>query len=159
MNAKATLKTLLAASVMALGLSHGALAQDTIKIGVGSLGDRPGRLPRRSGGQDPQDDGREDQCRGRHQRREDRAELYDDGGDPNKARTFATRLVEDDEVVAIIGGTTTGATMAIIPVAEDAEIPFISLAGAIEIIDPVKEVRLQDAAHRQAWPARRSSRT
>ena len=65
--------------------------------------------------------------------------LYDDGGDPNKARTFATRLVEDDEVAAIIGGTTTGTTMSIIPVAEDAEIPFISLAGAVEIIDPVKE--------------------
>lgn len=64
--------------------------------------------------------------------------LYDDGGDPNKARTFATRLVEDDEVVAIIGGSTTGTTMAIIPVAEDAEVPFISLAGAIDIIDPVK---------------------
>ena len=65
--------------------------------------------------------------------------LYDDGGDPNKARTFATRLVEDDEVVAIIGGTTTGTTMAIIPVVEDAEIPFISLAGAVEIVEPVKE--------------------
>ncbi|WP_078707891.1 ABC transporter substrate-binding protein [Consotaella salsifontis] len=63
---------------------------------------------------------------------------YDDGGDPNKARTFATRLVEDDEVVAIIGGTTTGTSMTIIPVAEDAEVPFISLAGAIEIIDPVR---------------------
>ncbi len=64
--------------------------------------------------------------------------LYDDAGDPNKARTFATRLVEDDEVVAIIGGTTTGTSMSILAVAEDAEIPFISLAGAIDIIDPVK---------------------
>lgn len=64
--------------------------------------------------------------------------LYDDGGDPNKARTFATRLVEDDEVSAIIGGTTTGTTMSIIAVAEDAGIPFISLAGAVDIIDPVK---------------------
>lgn len=64
--------------------------------------------------------------------------VYDDGGDPNKAHTFATRLVEDDEVVAVIGGTTTGTSMAIIPVLEDAEIPFISLAGAIEIIDPVR---------------------
>ena len=64
--------------------------------------------------------------------------LYDDGGDPNKARTFATRLVEDDEVVAIIGGSTTGTTMSIISVAEDEEIPFISLAGAIQIIDPVR---------------------
>jgi branched-chain amino acid transport system substrate-binding protein len=64
--------------------------------------------------------------------------VYDDGGDPNKARTFATRLVEEDEVNAIIGGTTSGTSMAIIPVVEEAEIPFISLAGAIEIIDPVK---------------------
>ncbi|PDT81580.1 ABC transporter substrate-binding protein [Sinorhizobium sp. BJ1] len=64
--------------------------------------------------------------------------VYDDGGDPNKARTFATRLVEDDEVVAVIGGTTTGTSMAILQVFEDAEIPFISLAGAIEIIDPVR---------------------
>ncbi|MCO5147651.1 MAG: ABC transporter substrate-binding protein [Aquamicrobium sp.] len=64
--------------------------------------------------------------------------LYDDGGDPNKARTFATRLIEDDEVVAIIGGTTTGTSMAIIPVVEEAEVPFISLAGAIEVIDPVQ---------------------
>lgn len=65
--------------------------------------------------------------------------VYDDGGDANKARTFATRLVEDDEVTAVIGGTTTGTTMAMIPVFEDAEIPFISLAGGIEIVDPVKE--------------------
>lgn len=64
--------------------------------------------------------------------------MYDDGADPNKARTFATRLVEDDEVVAIIGGSTTGATMSIIPIVEDEEIPFISLAGAVDIIDPVK---------------------
>lgn len=64
--------------------------------------------------------------------------LYDDGGDPNKARTFATRLIEDDEVVAIIGGTSTGTSMSILAVAEDAEVPFISLAGAIDIIQPVK---------------------
>lgn len=60
--------------------------------------------------------------------------MYDDGGDANKAKTFATRLVEDDEVIAVIGGT----TMAMVPVFEDAEIPFISLAGAVDIIEPVK---------------------
>ncbi len=62
---------------------------------------------------------------------------YDDGGDANRARTFATRLVEDDEVAAVIGGSTTGVTMAIAPVFEANEIPFISLAGAVVIIDPV----------------------
>ena len=55
--------------------------------------------------------------------------VYDDGGDPNKARTFATRLVEEDKIVAMVGGSTTGSTLAMIPVFEDANIPFISLAG------------------------------
>ncbi len=64
--------------------------------------------------------------------------LYDDAGDANRARTFATRLVEDDRVVAMVGGTTTGTTLAMRPVFEDARIPFISLAGGIEIIDPVQ---------------------
>src|ERR1700720_2497908 len=64
--------------------------------------------------------------------------VYDDGGDANKARTFATRLVEDDKIVAMVGGSTTGTSLAMIPVFEDAKIPFISLAGAIEIIQPVR---------------------
>jgi branched-chain amino acid transport system substrate-binding protein len=65
--------------------------------------------------------------------------MYDDAANPNNARTFATRLVEDDDVVAVIGGSSTGATMAMIPVFEEAQIPFISLAGAVVIIDPVKK--------------------
>ncbi len=65
--------------------------------------------------------------------------IYDDGGDANKARTFATRLIEDDKVVAMVGGSTTGTTMAMIPVFEDAQVPFISLAGAIDVIDPVRK--------------------
>jgi branched-chain amino acid transport system substrate-binding protein len=65
--------------------------------------------------------------------------VYDDGGDANNARTFATRLVEEDNVFAMVGGTTTGATLAMIPVFEDAHIPFISLAGAIQIIEPVRK--------------------
>ncbi len=65
--------------------------------------------------------------------------MYDDGADPNKARTFATRMVDDDEVVAVIAGSTTGATMAMIPVFEEAGIPFISLGGAVVIIDQVKQ--------------------
>ena len=65
--------------------------------------------------------------------------IYDDGGDANKARTFATRLIEDDKVVAMVGGSTTGTTMAMIPVFEEAQVPFISLAGAIEVVDPVRK--------------------
>jgi branched-chain amino acid transport system substrate-binding protein len=65
--------------------------------------------------------------------------IYDDGGDANNARTFATRLVEEDKVIAMIGGTTTGSTLAMIPVFEEAQLPFISLAGAVQIIQPVRK--------------------
>ncbi len=64
--------------------------------------------------------------------------LYDDGGDVTKARTFATRLVEDDKVVAVAGGTSTGSTLAMAPVFEEAKIPFVSFAGGIEIVEPVR---------------------
>src|SRR5450759_1658610 len=64
--------------------------------------------------------------------------IYDDAGNAENARTFATRLVEEDKIVAMVGGSTTGATLAMIPVFEDAKIPFISLAGAIQIIEPVR---------------------
>jgi branched-chain amino acid transport system substrate-binding protein len=64
---------------------------------------------------------------------------YDDGGDAEKARTFAKRLLEQDKVDVIVGGSTTGTTMAAVPLAEAAGVPFISLAGAVVIIEPVKK--------------------
>jgi branched-chain amino acid transport system substrate-binding protein len=64
---------------------------------------------------------------------------YDDAGDAEKARTFVKRLLENDKVDIILGGTTTGTTMAAIPLVERAGIPFISMAGGIEITDPVKK--------------------
>ncbi len=64
---------------------------------------------------------------------------YDDGTSANKANSFVKRLIYDDKVDVIIGGTTTGATMSMVPIVEKAEIPFISLAGAVVIIDPVKK--------------------
>ena len=65
--------------------------------------------------------------------------VYDDGGDADKARTFTKRLIEQDKVDVIVGGSTTGATMAVIPLAEQAQIPFVSLAGAVVIVEPVKK--------------------
>jgi branched-chain amino acid transport system substrate-binding protein len=62
--------------------------------------------------------------------------IYDDGGDPNQARTFATRLIEEDKVDALLAGSTTATTMAIIPLAEEAKIPLINFAGAVAAVDP-----------------------
>jgi branched-chain amino acid transport system substrate-binding protein len=64
---------------------------------------------------------------------------YDDGSDANKANGFAKRLIDDDKVDILVGGTTTGATMSMVPLVEKANIPFISLAGAVVIVEPVKK--------------------
>ena len=64
---------------------------------------------------------------------------YDDGSDANKANGFAKRLIDDDKVDILVGGTTSGATMSMAPLVEKAGIPFISLAGAVVIIEPVKK--------------------
>ncbi len=64
---------------------------------------------------------------------------YDDGSDASKANGFAKRLIDDDKVDIIVGGTTTGSTMSMVPLVEKAELPFISLAGAVVIVEPVKK--------------------
>ncbi|HFQ16111.1 MAG TPA: ABC transporter substrate-binding protein [Rhodobacteraceae bacterium] len=56
-----------------------------------------------------------------------------------KAITSVKRLIEQDKVDVIVGGSTTGTTMAVAKLVTKAEIPFISLAGAGIIINPVKK--------------------
>ena len=65
--------------------------------------------------------------------------VYDTGSEAKEALTFVKRLIEQDKVDAIIGGTSTGETMAVIREIEAAGMPFISLAGAAEIVEPVKK--------------------
>lgn len=64
---------------------------------------------------------------------------YDDGGDAAKANSFAKRLIENDKVDIILGGSSTGSTMAMVPLAEKAETPFISFAGAVVIVEPTRK--------------------
>ena len=67
------------------------------------------------------------------------AVIYDTTGDATKAVQLATKLIKDDKVSVIIGPSTTGESMAVIPVAEKAKIPLISCAAGIKITDPVKQ--------------------
>ena len=64
---------------------------------------------------------------------------YDTGGNAKDAVNFVKRLIKNDKVDLIVGGTTTGDSMAVIPDVEKEGIPFISLAGGVEIIEPVKK--------------------
>lgn len=65
--------------------------------------------------------------------------VYDTQGDATKAVQAANRLIKDDKVVAIIGPSTTGDSMAVIPIVEKAQIPLISCAAGSKITDPVKK--------------------
>ncbi|MGZ3595488.1 MAG: ABC transporter substrate-binding protein, partial [Syntrophales bacterium] len=65
--------------------------------------------------------------------------FYDTQGDATKAVQAATRLIKEDRVSAIIGPSTTGETMAVIPVVEAAGIPLISCAAGIKITEPLKK--------------------
>ncbi|MFL5001414.1 MAG: ABC transporter substrate-binding protein, partial [Xanthobacteraceae bacterium] len=62
--------------------------------------------------------------------------IYDDGSDPNQARTFAIRLIEEDKVDALLAGSTTATTMPIIALAEENQIPLINFAGAVQAVFP-----------------------
>jgi len=66
------------------------------------------------------------------------AVIYDTTGDATKAVQLATRLIRDDKVSVIIGPSTTGESMAVIPVVEKEKIPLISCAAGIKITEPVK---------------------
>jgi len=65
--------------------------------------------------------------------------VYDTQGDATKAVQAVNKLIKDDKVVAIMGPSTTGDSMAVIPVVEKAEIPLISCAAGIKITEPVKK--------------------
>lgn len=64
---------------------------------------------------------------------------YDDGSEAGKANAFTKRLIESDKVSLIIGGTTTGSSMAMVPLVEKAGMPFISMAAGVAIVEPAKK--------------------
>lgn len=68
-----------------------------------------------------------------------RAVIYDDEGDANKARLNASKLIDKDKVLAIIGPSLTPTSMAIIPITQPAKVPLISCAAGISITSPAKE--------------------
>jgi branched-chain amino acid transport system substrate-binding protein len=63
---------------------------------------------------------------------------YDDQSDPNSANTFAKRLIESDKVHVVLGGIGPPG-MAVVPHAERAGIPFVSVGGSLQLVEPVKK--------------------
>jgi len=63
--------------------------------------------------------------------------IYDTEGDPSKALNAANRLISRDNVIAIIGPSLTPTTLAVMPLIQRAQIPFISCAAGNKIVSPV----------------------
>ncbi len=63
--------------------------------------------------------------------------VYDDETDVNKSVLNADKLLKKDKVVAVVGPTTSGNTLAIMNKFSAAEVPLISCAAAEKIVDPV----------------------
>ncbi|UCG38112.1 MAG: ABC transporter substrate-binding protein, partial [bacterium] len=64
---------------------------------------------------------------------------YDTESDPTKAVTVIRRLVDKDQVLAIIGPTTTGSAMASIKFVEDSQVPMVACVGGAPVVVPVKK--------------------
>ena len=63
--------------------------------------------------------------------------VKDTGGSPEKAVSFAKQLIDEEKVFAILGPSTSGETMAVKAIAEEARTLLISLAAAEVIVNPV----------------------
>lgn len=64
--------------------------------------------------------------------------VYDTESDETKAVTLAKKLIEQDKVLAIIGPSSTGESMAIVDTVEKEKVPLLSCAASIKIVQPVK---------------------
>jgi branched-chain amino acid transport system substrate-binding protein len=64
---------------------------------------------------------------------------YDDASDAAKANAYAKRLIESDGVDLILGPTTTGSAMAMLPLVERAGVPMLALSGGVVIVEPVRK--------------------
>jgi branched-chain amino acid transport system substrate-binding protein len=63
--------------------------------------------------------------------------IKDSGANPEKAISFTKQLIEEDKVFAILGPSTSGETMKIKDIVEEAKMTLVSCAAAEVIVNPV----------------------
>jgi len=63
--------------------------------------------------------------------------VYDTEGNTSKAAQLARRLVESDNVVAIVGPSSSGESLQVLPIANELKTPLIAHAGTEKMTSPV----------------------
>ncbi len=64
--------------------------------------------------------------------------VYDDESDATKCNLAVKKLIKKDAVPVIIGPTRSGESLAVVSVAEDAQVPLISCAASHKIVTPIE---------------------
>ena len=67
--------------------------------------------------------------------------VLDDGADSTKAVANARKLIDENNIDALIGSSTTPASLALVDVAAEKKIPVISLAASARLIEPMDASR------------------
>lgn len=65
--------------------------------------------------------------------------ITDGESDPSKAVLAVRRMIEEERVAAVVCCTTSPASLAILSTVQGAQVPNISLAAAVQIIEPVEQ--------------------
>ncbi|MFO7248882.1 MAG: ABC transporter substrate-binding protein, partial [Bacillota bacterium] len=65
--------------------------------------------------------------------------LVDDESEPQKAQQEMNRMIHDEKVLAVIGSTTTGASLAMKGIAQENQVPLVSLAASVKVVEPPNE--------------------
>lgn len=67
-----------------------------------------------------------------------KVEFYDSAGNPQQATQACQQLLADKKVLAIIGPTLSGTSLAIKDACQDAGMPLVSCAASVKIVDPAE---------------------
>jgi len=65
--------------------------------------------------------------------------IEDDESDPAKASTAVTKLITQMNVLAVVGSSGTGTTLAMSPIVEREQVPLVSCAAGAQITNPINK--------------------
>jgi branched-chain amino acid transport system substrate-binding protein len=67
-----------------------------------------------------------------------RVQVFDDGSNPSQAVSHMNRIADDDKFLGIIGSGFSSSGLAVAPIVEREEIPYISMASSVAQVSPAK---------------------
>ena len=132
-----TRRAQLVLAAASLAAACGASAQETLKIGAIYSTSGPGAflgVPEERGLRLKAD---EINKAGGINGRKVELVVYDSEGNTTKAAQLARRLIESDKVLAIVGPSSSGESLQVLPIANELKTPLIAHAGTEKMTSPV----------------------